>query len=236
MNYKTQIKKRKIPTTHEFAKTLFDNYNQISRCTNCENLTIGHSTEPSIYFITTKFNNVSGGSDDALGNKKSFNGPYAETEERIQIVNEWQYRFWQHTRNQCVSNSHYRSKERLIPFALCLIDFPNSRKHQPRITEMPHFHSLFVIPAEIKEKFDVLAYDDFRVNRYLNKTRTLQGVPHCEHINAEKQNVMKVIDYSSKFLRHPLVSHFSNETQLTLSEIYGAGLVKKSLISKYPTF
>ena len=221
MNYPNGSTQRLIPTTYEFGRTLTDNYGPMIKCSKSD------ATKPSFYSVTTKFNDLPKDNIDTLNEKKKFRSKYSGTEELIQIVHKWQYKFYQHIRNQTVSNSHRSHKSHLHPFALCFVDFPGSRDYKPRITQMPHFHSLFLVPSGTKEKFEQLVDDNFRLERNPDKTQYIQSFVCEEHVWS-RSGLREDISYCSKFLRHPIVTNFSQETQATLFEVYGKGTGKKS--------
>lgn len=226
MNYQTISAERIIPTIYEFGRTLTDNCDVMSKYKVSDAVKSTDTNKPSLYSITTKFNDIPKEYRDALNEKRNFSGRYPYSEELIKIAHKWQYKFYQHVRNQTVSNSHRSYKNHLHPFAICFIDFPGSRDCKPRITEMPHFHSLFLVPSRTKEKFKQLVDDDFRLERNPNKTQYIQSYL-CEEKVWLESILWEDISYCSKFLRNPIAKNFSQETQAELFEIYGKGAKKK---------
>lgn len=220
MNIQDEIKTMKRVQPVHFKQTILANIDRMKLAS----LDANASSDASIvglYFITTTFKDLPDDPTDTRGLRYKSNIRHPETEKNISVVRSSQAKFCKHVLNQTVSNAHYKSRKKLYPVAMCFIDFPGSRDFQPRIYEMPHFHSIFIVPPKTKPKFDQLIADNFRLERAFFKTRNIQTLD-CQDLRSTGRDLTTNIQYNSKFLRHDIAKTLSEDAQSDLYLMFGA--------------
>nr|WP_325249738.1 hypothetical protein [Amylibacter sp.] len=89
-------------------------------------------------------------------------------------------------------------------------DFPGTQKGQGNTVLLPHIHSLLLIHPETVGRFEKARLEEFGVFNDPELRNKIQSLDFQEI--KDRENLLKVIDYSSKFYRKPAFPF--NEEQL----------------------
>ena len=182
--------------------------------------------KPELYMVNTRLQSHRARGEDALFLRRQFSGKYAATEENIAVASYYNEQVYRFILNQVVPNWHLASRAKRHPLALSFVDFGGSRHHEPPITEMPHYHSIYLMPARTVPRFEELIKTEFTRIHLNGKNFPITEV-HCQKIESADQDLKTVIEYSSKFLRCPIAKNFSAETQSSLFNAFGTGQKKR---------
>lgn len=135
--------------------------------------------DPALYLVTTKFQNRPLGSLDESSQRRLMLQKYGTTEDNIAFAAKYNYSTYKFIRNQIVPNSNYASRAKHHPIAVSFHDFPDTRDYQPHITQMPHYHSIYLIAPRTREKYEQVAareFDRLHLNRNYSPIITGQSL------------------------------------------------------------
>lgn len=192
---------------HQLLKTIRHHKMKMMNTASPDAFVSQDTNTPGLFFITETFTELAEGNRSEPLFRRKARYKTQQPNDLLEIAVQRHRLFYKHILNQTVPSNHFQNRKKDYPVALSFIDLAGSKNNHPAYFEMPHAHSIFIVPPKTLPRFNALLSEDFRRFPETKKTESIKTA-HFEEVPWDWNEIRRVVDYSSKSYRTLSRSHY----------------------------
>ncbi len=214
MNIECQIKPRSTAQVNDFSKVILQHRDRMIQEANPD------SSKPGLFFATLTFKDHPQLDPDVRMTKGTNSYQHYDPAKIVEVVHGYQSNFYYHLLGKSVPSFHYPKRRKHYPVSLSFMDLKGSKFSRSSFLQIPHTHSVLVVPSKTLPKFEALANDRFGICADRPKTKSIKTID-CQKVAWQEADISRVLDYSSKFYRSGYAQRFPEDVRSLIFSMYG---------------
>jgi hypothetical protein len=209
------MKKENQDLLQQLLKTVRFHKDEMTKNASKDAFVSPDTNSPGLFFITETFRELTevGRNEPLLRRKARYQ--IHQPKDLLEIASQRHRLFYKHILNQTVPSNHFPSRKKDYPIALSFIDLAGARQNQHAFFQMPHFHSIVIVPPKTMPRFNVLLSDSFRLIPKTTKTEHIKTA-RADEVPWDWSEIKNVLSYSAKTYLSDVGSKYFSENDRSL--------------------